>query len=180
MKIGQIVSISAALLLGGCFISTGDLIKPADADYPVADGARFTVHSLDEEGRRADEKPQAVAIVRDGDWYVMTTGDDGKPFRGLMDEIAPALYAVMVHEADGDPADGNLYALVKRDGSGWQRWSMVCPDFVGLAEAKGVALSEMGVTLDSSDCVVADFASLRTALLFAYENAKPDTEYVAE
>ncbi|ABS63057.1 hypothetical protein Plav_1437 [Parvibaculum lavamentivorans DS-1] len=178
MKIGQVLSISAALLLGGCFISAEDLIKPADADYPIADGTRLVLHELDETGARTGATEEETRITRDGDLYLMTTGEDGKIFAGLMKEIAPDLYAVQAREADSP--EGNLYALVERDGANWRRWSMICPDFVSMAEEKGVALSEMGVTLDSSDCVVEDFASLKTALMFAYENGKPDAEYVAE
>ncbi|MBX3493802.1 MAG: hypothetical protein KF899_12635 [Parvibaculum sp.] len=173
-------ALAATLLLGGCFISTGDLIAPADADYPVADDARFTLHELDESGARTDAKPGIVHVSRDGERYTMVVNDHGKPFTGLMKEVAPGLYAVMAREADGDPADGNLYALLERDGNNWKRWGMVCPDFVSLAGERGARLSDFGVTVENSDCAVKDFASLTKALLFAHELGKPDAVYVAE
>ncbi|MEQ8266910.1 MAG: hypothetical protein RH982_06925 [Parvibaculum sp.] len=178
MKIRHILSVATALMLAGCFISTGDLIRPADADYPVADGARFVLHELDETGARTGETAEETRVTREGDRYLMTTGEEGKLFAGLMKQIAPDLYAVQAREADAP--EGNIYALVERNGANWRRWSMVCPDFVSLAEDKGVALSTMGVTIESSDCVVADFESLKQALLFAHENAQPDMEYVGE
>ncbi|MBX3489568.1 hypothetical protein [Parvibaculum sp.] len=173
-------ALAATLLLGGCFISTGDLIPTADADYPVADDARFTLHRLDETGARTGETVGEVRVARAGDRYTMTTGEDGKPFTGLMKEIAPGLYAVMAREADGDPADGNLYALLERDGDNWKRWGMVCPDFIALAERRGARLSDFGVTVENSDCMVKDFDGLTRALLFAHEFGKPDAVYVAE
>ena len=57
---------------------------------------------------------------------------------------------------------------------------MICPDFVALAEARGVALTEFGVTVANSDCMVTDFASLKKALMFAHAFGKPDAVYVAE
>lgn len=173
-------ALAATLLLGGCFVSTGDLIAPADADYPVADGSRFTLHRLDETGARTGETVDEVHVARAGDLYTMTMGEDGKPFTGRMKEIAPGLYAVMAREADADPAEGNLYVLLERDGDDWKRWGMVCPDFVALAEERDVALSDFGVTIENSDCAVKDFASLTKALLFAHEFGTPDAVYVAE
>lgn len=175
-----IAAFAALLLLGGCFVSTTDLISAADADYPVADGARFTLHRLDETGARSGETVDAVQVARAGDRYTMTMGEDGKPFTGLMKEIAPGLYAVMAREADGGEPEGGLYMLLERDGDDWKRWGMVCPDFVALAEERGVALSDFGVTVENSDCAVKDFASLKKALLFAHEFGKPDAIYVAE
>ena len=172
-------ALAATLLLGGCFISTGDLIAPADADYPVADDARSRCTNRRE--RRADgAKPGIVHVSRDGERYTMVVNDHGKPFTGLMKEIAPGLYAVMAREADGDPADGNLYALLERDGDNWKRWGMVCPDFVSLAGRRGARLSDFGVTVENSDCMVKDFDGLTRALLFAHEFGKPDAVYVAE
>lgn len=170
--------LAAVLLLSGCFVSGADLITPQTADYPVAEGTRFVLHELDETGARTGETAEETLVTREGGFYHMTTGEDGKLFAGLMKEIAPGLYAVQAREA-GAP-EGNIYALVERDGANWRRWSMVCPDFVSLAEEKGVALSTMGVTINSSDCVVEDFASLEKALLFAHENTQPDMEYVGE
>jgi len=129
-------------------------------------------------GEAAATRP-AVTVTRDGDWYLMTTGADGKPFRGRMDEIAPGLHAVMAREADV-AGPGGLYVLLERAGADWKRWSMICPDFVALAEARGVALTEFGVTVANSDCMVTDFASLKKALMFAHAFGKPDAVYVAE
>ncbi|MEX1153373.1 hypothetical protein, partial [Parvibaculum sp.] len=168
------LTLAAALLLSGCFVSTADLIAPADADYPVADGARFTLHRLDETGARSGEKTDEMHVARAGGRYTMMTGEDGKLFAGLMKEIGPDLYAVLAREADTKEAEGGLYVLLERDGNDWKRWNMVCPDFVSLAEEKGVALSEFGVTIENSDCVVEDFAGLKKALMFAHEFGKPD------
>lgn len=175
----RIAVLAALLLLPGCFVSDDDLIAAADADYPVADGARFALHMLDDDGNRAADAPDPVVVSRDGAWYLMTMGADDKPFRGRMDEIAPGLYAVMAREADV-AGPGGLYVLLERDGDDWKRWSMICPDFVSLAKAQGVALADFGATVANSDCVVADFASLTKALLFAHEFGRPDAVYVAE
>jgi hypothetical protein len=174
------LALAAALLLSGCFVSTSDLIAPADADYPVADGARFTLHRLDETGARTGEKTDEMHVARAGDRYTMMMGEDGKLFTGLMKEIAPGLYAVLAREADSKEAEGGLYVLLERDGDNWKRWGMICPDFVALAEERGIALAEFGATVENSDCVVKDFAGLKKALMFAHEFAKPDAVYVAE
>jgi len=173
-------ALAALLLLGGCFVSTKDLIPAAEADYPVADDARFTLHELDENGARTKEKPGIAHVSRDGDRYMMVVNDHGKPFAGRMKQIAPGLYAVMAREMDADLPEGGLYALLERDGNDWKRWGMICPDFVELAEERGARLTDFGVTVESSDCVVEDFASLTKALLFAHEFGKPDAVYVAE
>ena len=172
-------ALAVLLLLPGCFTSDTDLIAAVDADYPVADGARFALHRLDDDGNRAGDAPDTVTVTRDGEWYLMTTGADGKPFRGRMDEIAPGLHAVMAREADV-AGPGGLYVLLERAGADWKRWSMICPDFVALEEARGVALTEFGVTVANSDCMVTDFASLKKALMFAHAFGKPDAVYVAE
>lgn len=172
------VIVILTLLLGGCFVSDRDLISPKSADYPITDGTRFTVHALDERGKRTGQAPTAALITRDGARYLLAAGADGTIISGLMKEIGPGLYAVMAREASA--TDGNFYMLVRRDGTTWWRWSMVCPDFVSRAGEQGKALAGFGVEVRSSDCVVKDFESLKRALLFAYEHGHPDTEYVAE
>lgn len=167
-----------ALLLGGCFISERDLISPRSADYPITDGMRFTVHALDEQGKRTGEAPKTALITREGARYLLAAGENDTILSGLMTEIGPGLYAVMAHEAGA--ASGNFYVLMRRDGTTWWRWSMVCPDFVSRAGEQGKALADFGVEVRNSDCVVEDFASLTRALLFAHEHQKPDAEYVAE
>lgn len=176
--IRRLAAFAALLLLTGCLVSDGDLISPGEADFPVEDGTRFTVYALDESGERTDEPPeQATVTVKDGR-YLMQTGEDGKLFSGLMKEIGPQLFAVMMREDDA--LEGNLYALVKRDGASWKRWGMVCPDFVSLVEANGKTLADFGIEVRNSDCVAQDFESVRKALLFAHEHQAPDAEYVAE
>jgi len=176
--IRRLAALFAPLLLAGCLISDGDLVSPKEADYPVADGARFTVHVLNENGERADEAPEQALVTVEKDRYVMRTGEENKAFVGLMKEIGPDLYAVMIREED--QAEGNLYALMRRDGTTWWRWGMVCPEFVSLVEDEGMALADFGMIVRNSDCVVTDFGNLKKALLFAYERQKPDAEYVAE
>ena len=176
--IRRLAALLAPLLLAGCLVSDGDLIAPAEADYPVADGSRFTVHMLDENGARADETPEQAIITIENGRYMMRSGEENKVFGGLMKEVGPDLFAVMIREED--QTEGNLYALMERDGTAWRRWGMVCPDFVSLAESEGVALAEFGMTVRNSDCVVDNFANLTKALLFAHERQKPDAEYVAE
>lgn len=176
--IRRLAALFAPLLLAGCLISDGDLVSPKEADYPVADGARFTVHMLNENGERADETPEQAIVTVESGRYVMRTGEENKAFAGLMKEIGPDLYAVMVREED--QGQGNLYALMRRDGTTWWRWGMVCPDFVSLVEDEGMALADFGMIVRNSDCVVTDFENLKKALLFAHERQKPDAEYVAE
>jgi hypothetical protein len=176
--IRRLAALFAPLLLAGCLISDGDLVSPKEADYPVADGTRFTIHMLNEQGERADETPEQAIVTVESGRYVMRTGEENKAFAGLMKEIGPDLYAVMVREED--QSEGNLYALMQRDGTSWKRWGMVCPDFVSLAEDEGVTLADFGMIVRNSDCVVTDFENLKKALLFAHERQKPDAEYVAE
>lgn len=176
--IRRIAALLAPLLLAGCLVSDGDLISRADADYPVADGSRFTVHMLDEAGARADEEPERAIVTIENGRYMMRSGEENKVFGGLMKEVGPDLFAVMIREED--QTEGNLYALMERDGTSWRRWGMVCPDFVSLAESEGVALAEFGMFVRNSDCMVDNFANLTKALLFAHERQKPDAEYVAE
>lgn len=176
--IRRLAAFAALLLLTGCLVSDGDLISPGEADFPVEDGTRFTVYALDESGERADEPPeQATVTVKDGR-YLMDMGEESKLFAGLMKEIGPELYAVMIREAD--QTDGNFYALMERDGTSWKRWGMVCPDFVSLVEEEGMALADFGMVVRNSDCVAQDFEDLKKALLFAHERQAPDAEYVAE
>ena len=108
----------------------------------------------------------------------MDMGEESKLFAGLMKEIGPELYAVMIREAD--QTEGNFYALMERDGTSWKRWGMVCPDFVSLVEEEGMALADFGMVVRNSDCVATDFEDLKKALLFAHERQKPDAEYVAD
>ena len=111
--IRRLAAFAALLLLTGCLVSDGDLISPGEADFPVEDGTRFTVYALDESGERADEPPeQATVTVKDGR-YLMDMGEESKLFAGLMKEIGPELYAVMIREAD--QTNGNFYALMERD-----------------------------------------------------------------
>jgi hypothetical protein len=176
--IRRLAALLAPLLLGACLISDGDLISRAEADYPVADGSRFTVYMLDENGQRADETPETAVVTIEDGRYVMRTGEENKAFGGLMKQIGPDLFAVMVREED--ETEGNLYALMERNGTSWRRWGMICPDFVSLAEREGVKLAEFGMIVRNSDCVVDGFANLEKALRFAHERQKPDAEYVAE
>jgi hypothetical protein len=168
----------APLLLAGCLVSDGDLIAPSDADYPIADGTRFAEYPLDETGARTGDAPETVIVTRDGARYLMRTGEDGKLFSGLMKDIGPELFAVMLRE--DDTPEGNLYALMKRDGTSWKRWGMVCPDFVAMVDENGKTLADFGIEVRNSDCVAQDFASVTRALLFAHEHQAPDAEYVAE
>lgn len=176
--IRRLAALLAPLLLGACLISDGDLISPAEADYPVADGSRFTVSMLDENGQRADETPETAVVTIENGRYAMRTGEENKVFTGLMKQIGPDLFAVMIREEN--ETEGNLYALMERNGPTWRRWGMVCPDFVSLAENEGVKLAEFGMIVRNSDCVVDDFANLEKALRFAHERQKPDAEYAAE
>ncbi|GMV61920.1 MAG: hypothetical protein AMXMBFR74_10890 [Parvibaculum sp.] len=176
--IRRLAALFAPLLLAGCLISDGDLVSPKEADYPVADGARFTVHMLNENGERADKTPEQARVTVKSGRYTMRTGEENKAFTGLMKEIGPDLYAVMIREED--QGQGNLYALMQRDGTTWWRWGMVCPDFVSLVEDEGMTLADFGMIVRNSDCVVTDFGNLKKALLFAHERQKPDAEYVAE
>ncbi|PKQ08914.1 MAG: hypothetical protein CVT73_05200 [Alphaproteobacteria bacterium HGW-Alphaproteobacteria-12] len=185
MRRRNILSIAAFLILAGCFISTGDLIKPADADYPVADGTHFAIYSLLADGTRAGNTPDKAVVTRKDGFYVMTmtespnkTGLEGNVMTGLMKAFETGLYAVMVQ--DPEKPGHNLYMLARKDGARWLRWDLVCPDFVNLAEENGVTVASMGVTIVSSDCEVKDFASLTKAMRFVHENKKPDWEYVVE
>ncbi len=75
--IRRLAAFAALLLLAGCLVSDGDLIAPADADYPIADGTRFAEYPLDETGARAGDDPESVIVTRDGARYLQPPGEDG-------------------------------------------------------------------------------------------------------
>jgi len=141
-----------SLLLASCFVSAKPLIREADADYPIADGARFSEQILKADGTYENETPQEITITRAGAYYLYTVKGE-EPMKGL------------------------LYALYQKRGDKWLRHGMLCSDFEKLIVAQGKTLGDFGIIKKDSDCSFSAYANLKRALAFEAEHGRPDAEY---
>ncbi len=94
-----LVLAAVGVMLAGCFISETSLIEPGEAAFPFQEIA-FSMSDGEE-----------ATLVRDGDNYVMATGEDKVLLR--FQAIRDNYYAVQI--GSGDAAEGWLFALMEVD-----------------------------------------------------------------
>jgi hypothetical protein len=169
--------VAGASLLAGCFISKDDLIAPADADYPIADGAHFAVYKLDAGGKRTGDAPKHITITRKGADYLYVL-DHEKPAPGLMDDIGGGNYIAMAHHLD-KPHE-SIYVLFHRTDGNWLRYAPNCSDFARLAAAHGKSRADFHITASGNNCAFSSYEDLKKAMALHIQYAAPDAEYVAE
>ncbi|HEY4343018.1 MAG TPA: hypothetical protein VGN05_01620 [Parvibaculum sp.] len=171
-----LIVLGASVLLSACFISDKPLIAPADADYPIADGAHFAVWKLDPGGKRVGEA-EHVTVTRAGADYVYSLRDE-TPVHGLMNEIAPGTFIVMGRDAT-KPGKAT-YAVLRKDGTSWLRYAPNCSDFARLAATHGKSRADFHIAQSGNDCAFPSYADLKAAMEMHLQFATPNGEYVAE
>jgi len=170
-------ALAACLLLTACFISKVPLFGPAEADYPISDGARFAVYKLDSNGKRMEDAPRHVTITRKGADYLYTLdGDD--PVAGLMDDIGNGDFIALGRGEK--PNDAVMYGLFRKKGDGWLRYSPNCSDFARAAAQHGQSRETFNITPSGNDCAFTSYADLKRAMAALVEYSAPDNEYVKE
>ena len=170
-------TIAASLLLAACFVSKPPLFGPAEADYPVANGARFAVYKLDDRGERTKDAPHHLTVARKGSDYVYTL-DGEEPVAGLMDDIGGGDYIALIRDAE-KPGEA-MYGLLRRKGDGWLRYSPECSDFIRAVSKHGLDRASFNITPSGNDCSFTSYADLKKAMAAEVQYAAPDTEYVKE
>ncbi|MCE9648390.1 MAG: hypothetical protein K8R18_02090 [Parvibaculum sp.] len=168
--------LGACALLSACFISDKPLIAPADADYPIADGARFAVWKLDPGGKRTGDV-EHVTVTREGADYVYSLRDE-TPVKGLMDDIGNDTYIVLARDVT-KPGKAT-YAAFRKDGSRWLRYAPNCSDFARLAATHRKSRADFHIEASGNDCAFSDYADLKAAMEMEVRYATPNGEYVAE
>lgn len=171
-----LIVLGASVLLSACFISNTPLIAPADADYPIADGARFAVWKLDPGGNRIYDA-EHVTVTRAGADYVYSLRDE-TPVHGLMKEIAPGAYIVMGRDLT-KPGKAT-YAGLRKDGDRWLRYAPNCSDFARMAAEHGKSRADFHIEASGNDCAFSTYADLKAAMEMHMRYAPPNGEYVAE
>jgi len=171
-----LIVLGTSALLSACFISNTPLIAPADADYPIANGARFAVWKLDPGGHRIYDA-EHVTVTRAGADYVYSLRDE-TPLHGLMKEIAPGAYIVMGRDAT-KPGKAT-YAGFRKDGTRWLRYAPNCSDFARLAVEHGKSRADFHIEASGNDCALSTYADLKAAMEMHMRYAPPNGEYVAE
>lgn len=168
---------AVCLALAGCFISKTPLFGPADADYPIADGARFMAYKLDDGGRRTADAPRHVVVTRKGSDYLYTI-DGEDPVAGLLDDIGNGDFIGLAR----DPTKPGevMYGLFRKHGEGWLRYSPNCSDFARAAAKHGQSRETFNITPSGNDCAFASYADLKRAMTALVQYAAPDVEYVKE
>ncbi len=172
-----LIVVAAAGLLSACFVSKTPLFTPADADYPIADGARFTVWKIDPLGKRIDDAPDHLTVTRDGADYVYTLRDE-KPVKGLMDDIGNGFYIAL--SRDMTKPGETSYALFHNTGTKWLRYAPVCSDFARLAAEHGKSRADFHIEPSGNNCAFKTYADLKAAMMFEARYGTPNAEYVAE
>lgn len=170
-------ALAACLLLAGCFISKTPLFGPAEADYPISDGARFAVYKLDGNGNRLSDAPRHVTITRKGPDYLYTLdGDD--PVAGLMDDIGNGDFIALGRGEK--PGDAVMYGLFRKKGEGWLRYSPNCSDFARAAAMHGQSRETFNITQSGNDCAFTSYTDLKRAMAALVQYSAADNEYVKE
>ncbi|HMM15175.1 MAG TPA: hypothetical protein PKA57_11155 [Parvibaculum sp.] len=169
--------LAASLLLSACFVSKVPLFGPAEADYPVPDGARFAAFKLDDNGSRASAPPRHLTVTRKGADYLYTF-DGEEPVAGLLDDIGGGDYIALIRDSE-KPGEA-VYGLLRQKGEGWLRFAPECSDFIRVAERHGESAGTFNITRSGNDCAFSSYDDLKRALAAAARYTAPDTEYVRE
>lgn len=178
MRIGQVVILALASVgLFGCLHSTEPLITADIADYPIADGTKFTKTSLEDAGEPG--KPKTVIVRREGDLYVMATiraeGEDD-PVKGRLKMIAPDTFVAMGLKSDQE----FLYAIYVRKGGTYFQYTATCELLKEFAEKAKRPLSDFGATREqgSADCEFTKLDDVGKSLKFMIDGGlTPDVSY---
>jgi len=160
------------LALAACFVSAKPLFSEREADYPITDGAIFSVQILNETGEADGEAPQQVTITRDGAYYLYTVKGEDEPLRGLLDDLGDGNYAAVSFDEESA-----LYGLYQQRGEKWLRHGMSCSDFEALAAKHGKSGADFGIKSDGNECSFSSYDDLKRALLFQARHGRPDAEY---
>lgn len=168
--------LGACALLSACFISDKPLIASAEADYPIADGARFAVWKLDPGGKRTGDV-EHVTVTRAGADYVYSLRDE-TPVHGLMEGIGADTFIVMARDLT-KPGKAT-YAAFRKDGDRWLRYAPNCSDFARLVATHGKSRADFHIAQSGNDCAFTSFADLKAAMEMHLQYAPPNGEYVAE
>ncbi|HUD50368.1 hypothetical protein [Parvibaculum sp.] len=169
--------VAGCLMLAACFVSKTPLFGPAEADYPVPDGARFTVHKLDDNGERTNDAPRHLTVSRKGADYLYTL-DGEEPVAGLMDDVGDGDYIVLGRDMS-KPGEV-LYSLFRKKGDGWLRYSPNCSDFARAIAAKGMSRETFNIAPSGNDCAFSNYDDLKRAMRELVKVSAPDNEYVKE
>lgn len=163
------------LALAGCYVSKQELIAPADADYPFADGAHFD--AFIPVGKNWTPKKTGRTLRRKGDHYVY--GEDGAkepstPF--LLKRVGKNRYIVQLDDSK-NPArvSEHYYELFEFDGTTAIQYQGLCPAWPIFVQQGLVDKIEDTAT---PRCIFSDFAKLTKALEMAAKNAAPEGKYV--
>lgn len=174
-----LIVILLSLPLAACFWSQAPLISPSTASYPFQSGAKFVRVVYGEDEADDERRPAVVSIGFSYYMYAETYADDDgqrKTYRarGLMKEITPGAYVVMM---DGEKG-GYEYFLLKRDGNAFDQYELTdtdlypkkCEDFRGVSERSDAYDFAL-------DCKFSSFEDLKQAALFILNGKKgyPDS-----
>jgi hypothetical protein len=161
-------SVAAVLFIGlsACLYSKEPLITAEIADYPIADGTKFTQTRLN----AGDVASVTMIVRRDGDLYVfeeVKAEGEPDPFYGRMKEIAPDVFLSM----GSQKKTGWLYGAYVRKGETFLEYSPTCSELEDLAEAAKRSISEFGATKKEgeSDCEFTTLDGVSRAILFMIE-----------
>lgn len=168
----QLLCFLLPLTLAACFVSEAPLFSEKEADYPIADGARFSVQSINPDGTPKADAPQDVIVTRQGVFYLYSVTGEDESLRGMLDDLGDGNYAAV--SLDGD---GAMYGLYQRRGEKWMRHSMNCADFEALAAEHGKDAASFGIESDGNECQFSNYEDLKRALLFEAQYGAPDAEY---
>ena len=172
-----LILLALAGLLSGCFVSAAPLFSPAEADMPLADGAKLTSYSLDQKGARNANAPSHATATREAHSYVFQPEDD-EAFRAMFDDIGQGYFVGVLF--DEDPRKLLLYGILHKIGKSWFAYSPVCSEFKKLVQTQGKSLDDFHIDARDSNCHFSTYDDLKSALLFISAYSLPTTEYVLE
>lgn len=162
--------LGVAFGLSGCFISDDPLITPADARYPVPDGARFVRTTVGTASPGSDED---VLVRREGDLYVHEATDpvDGKKdvMRGRMTDLDTGRFVAM---AEGEGGAYYIYTVFVPRESGYDEYQVTCTDLADVAKAQNKVIGDFGAShpQNGDDCKFTRLQDLKAALIVVLAN----------